>query len=59
MRDDGDKKWRSCEMTNAEFREMLEGRTATFAINVFKMLRRFPRGSYSRWWWKGPPHQRS
>ena len=29
-------------MTNAEFREMLEGRTAAFAINVFKMLRRLP-----------------
>ncbi len=29
-------------MTNAEFREMLEGRTATFAINVFKMLRKLP-----------------
>lgn len=29
-------------MTNAEFREMLEGRTAAFAINVFKMLRKLP-----------------
>ena len=29
-------------MVNAEFREMLEGMTAAFAINVFKMLRKLP-----------------
>ena len=29
-------------MVNAEFREMLEVRTAAFAINVFKMLRKLP-----------------
>ena len=29
-------------MTNAEFRDMLEERTAQFAIDVFKMLRTLP-----------------
>ena len=33
----GDKK-----MTNAEFRESLEGRTTEFAVNVFKLLRNLP-----------------
>ena len=29
-------------MTNAEFRDMLEERTAKFAVDVFKMLRKLP-----------------
>lgn len=34
--------WRSWEVTNAEFREVLEDRTAKYAVEVFKYLRELP-----------------
>ena len=34
--------WRSWEVTNAEFREVLEDRTAKYAVEVFKYLRARP-----------------
>ena len=34
--------WRSWEVTNAEFREVLEERTAQYAVEVFKYLRELP-----------------
>ena len=34
--------WRSWEVTNAEFREVLEDRTAKYAVEVFKYLRERP-----------------
>lgn len=34
--------WRSWDVTNAEFREVLEDRTAKYAVEVFKYLRELP-----------------
>ena len=34
--------WMSREMTNAEFKEVLEDRTAKYAVEVFKYLRELP-----------------
>ena len=34
--------WMSREMTNAEFKEVLEDRTAKYAVAVFKYLRELP-----------------
>ena len=34
--------WRSWEVTNAEFRAVLEDRTAKYAVEVFKYLRELP-----------------
>ena len=34
--------WRRWDVTNAEFREVLEERTAKYAVEVFKYLRELP-----------------